>query len=86
MDFTNYHHFENNIESQQIFEENKEKFSKQCRIVLEAFFRGERLTTATALIKYGIGDLRRRVKDLKDFWNIPVQSETQKGGYKEFFL
>lgn len=40
--------------------------------------RGEKLTTTVALIKYQIGDLRRRIKDLKDNWDIPIQSEYAK--------
>lgn len=79
-------HIENNPESQAHFEANKEKFSNQCRIVYQALIRGERLTTAKALIKYGIGDLRRRVKDLRDHWNVPIQSEYIEGNYKEYYL
>ena len=48
--------------------------------------RGERLTTAKALIQYEVGDLRRRVKDLKDMWAVPVQSEIIKGKYKEYYI
>ena len=55
-------HFENKPENQMIFEANKERFSKQCRIVFEALLRGERLTTTSALFNYGIGDLRRNKK------------------------
>ena len=79
-------HHENNVESQLHFEANKDKFSNQCKIVFEALMRGERLTTATALIKYGIGDLRRRCKDLRDMWSVPVQSEYIDGRYKEYFI
>ena len=86
IDFSSLYHFENNIESQRHFNENKDKFSKQCRIVYEALLRGERLTTSKALIEYGIGDLRRRVKDLIDMWGVPVQSEFIKGNYKEYFI
>jgi hypothetical protein len=30
--------------------------------------------------------LRRRVKDLKDMWNVPIESEMVEGHYKEYFL
>ncbi len=73
IDFTELNHVENNIDSQKHFEENKERFSNQCKIVYEALLRGERLTTTKALLNYGIGDLRRRIKDLKDIWNVPFQ-------------
>jgi hypothetical protein len=79
-------HRENNLESQKIFEKNKERFSNQCRIVYEAMLRGERLTTTSALVRYGIGDLRRRVKDLKDDYGVPVQSELTDNRFKEYFL
>lgn len=82
----NYDHIENNIESQEHFDKNKKEFSNQCRIVYEALKNGERLTTTSALLRYGIGDLRRRIKDLKDIWNIPVQSEYVKGKFKEYFI
>lgn len=86
IDFSTLHHNENTVENQLHFEANKEKFSKQCKIVFEALMRGERLTTAKALIEYGIGDLRRRVKDLIDMWGVPVQSKYIKGNYKKVIL
>ena len=80
-------HRENLPENQRHFEENKEHFSKQCKIVLQALKRGERLTTITALMKYRVGDLRRRIKDLKDYHNIDVKSEFVKGSrFKEYYL
>jgi hypothetical protein len=79
-------HRENNKESQALFEENKDRFSAQCRIAYDAMMQGERLTTAKALIEYGIGDLRRRVKDLKDMWGVPVQSVIVQGKFKEYFI
>lgn len=86
IDFSAIHHVENTVENQQHFEANKEKFSNQCRIVYEALLRGERLTTTKALLKYGIGDLRRRIKDLKDTWNVPVKDVYVEGKYKEYFI
>lgn len=79
-------HIENNQESQAIFNGNIEHFSKQCRIVYEAMKRGERLTTTDALIKYGIGDLRRRIKDLRDNYKIDVKSELQENRFKTYYL
>lgn len=86
IDFSELNHVENKISNQEHFERNKEKFSKQCKIVYEALLRGERLTTTKALLNYGIGDLRRRIKDLKDIWNVPVQDEYVEGKFKEYFL
>lgn len=79
-------HQENNPESQFIYEENEPKLRGQCKTVYEALKNGERLTTAKALIKYGIGDLRRRIKDLKDHYNIKITDEVVSGGYKEWFI
>jgi hypothetical protein len=86
LDFENLSHRENNIGSQEHFEANKSKFSRQCKIVYAALLRGERLTTAQALIEYRIGDLRRRCKDLKDMWNVPIKSKYVDGRYKEYYL
>jgi hypothetical protein len=76
---------ENNRESQAILDANKARLNNQCRIVLEALLRGERLTTATALLKYGVGDLRRRIADLIER-GIEVKKELKQGRYKEYFL
>jgi hypothetical protein len=81
-----YNHIENKVENQQQFDKNKIGLSKQCQIVYDALLRGEKLTTSNALIQYGIGDLRRRIKDLKDIWNIPVKDHYVKGKFKEYFL
>jgi len=86
LDFDQLHHQENNVDSQRHFEENKERFSNQCKIVYEALLRGERLTTTKALLKYKIGDLRRRIKDLKDIWQVPIQDEYVDGKFKEYYL
>jgi hypothetical protein len=86
IDFSQLHHIENKISNQEHFEANKNRFSNQCRLVYEALLRGERLTTAKALIHYQIGDLRRRIKDLKDMWDVPIESEMVEGHYKEYFL
>lgn len=92
MDFSTLQHRENNFDSQLHFEENKERFSNQCKKVYEALLKGERLTTTKALINYGIGDLRRRIKDLKDQWNVPIQDDyvCDEDGkttrYKEYYL
>lgn len=86
IDFKKLHHQENNIESQRHFEANIDKFSKQCRIVYEALKRGEKLTTTQALLDYKIGDLRRRIKDLKDIWNVPVLDRYVDGKFKEYYL
>lgn len=80
-------HRENNSESQNVFDRNIEHFSKQCRIVYSALNRGERLTTASALIDYGVGDLRRRIKDLKDNYGITnIREKMLDGRFKEWYM
>jgi len=79
-------HRENNPGSQAHFEANKQRFTKQCRTVYNALLRGERLTTRIAMFKYNIMDLRRRIKDLKDTWLVPVESQYVQGGHKEYYL
>ena len=80
-------HRENNLTSQGNFEANEPKFRGQCKTIMDAFKRGERLTTLSAMVNYGIGDLRRRIKDLKDNYNVKgITDETKKGGFKEWHL
>ncbi len=85
VDFT-IHERENNLESEAILKYNHHTFSKQCRTVFEALMRGERLTTTGALIKYSIGHLPRRIKDLIDYAKVPVKSELLKTKFKEYYL
>lgn len=80
-------HHENLPENQKHFNQNKRHFSTQCSVVLQALQRGERLTTVTALVNYKIGDLRRRIKDLKDYHRIDIQSSFLPGTrFKEYYL
>ena len=90
LDFTKQmSHRENNSESQAHFEKNEKHFTKQCKVVYTAMLKGEKLTTTTALLRYGIGDLRRRVKDLIDIHKINVKSnwiKTKHSRCKEYYL
>lgn len=86
IDFSALHHVENKTSNQEHFERNKDKFSKQCRIVYEALLRGEKLTTTSALLDYKIGDLRRRIKDLKDIWNVPISDHYVDGKFKQYYI
>ncbi len=80
------HDKENNRESLAILNDNKQRFSNHCRIVLDALLRGERLTTGIALTKYSIGDLRARCRDLDKFNGIKIEKQLIEGRYKEYFL
>ena len=76
---------QNSSSNQAILEANKEHLSKQCVIVLEALRRGEKLTTASALIKYSIGDLRARVRDLIHS-GIEVSKKLEEGRFKVYYM
>lgn len=85
-------HKENNIQSQEILEKNKHHFSKQCEIVFTLLMNGVRLTTSKALIGirvndkiHKIGDLRRRIKDLKDA-GVNISEILNKDRYKVWFM
>ena len=80
-------HRENNAESQAIFDGNVDHFSKQCKLVYKLFKSGVRLTVYSALVEYGIGDLRRRVKDLKDVYKVSgIKSQYINGRCKEWWI
>lgn len=76
---------QNNRESERILLSNEKRLTKQCQLLFDALKRGERLTTGEALIKYRIGDLRARVRDLRKS-GIVVKDKLLAGRYKEYFL
>lgn len=70
---------------------NRPRFNKQCAKVLSLLLSGEVLTTTEALLKYRIGDLRRRIKDLKDSgieiqedWELDSEGKTTR--FKKWFM
>ena len=75
---------ENNQESNAILQENKDRLNKQCKYVLDLLKSGLRLTVREAILNYGIGDLRRRAKDLRDA-GYPVKSKMLAGNFKEYY-
>lgn len=74
MTFNAVHGRENNPASQQHLELKREDFNAQCWAVLKRMLDGEKLSYLTA-INTGIGDIRRRAKDLIDGKGIPVKRE-----------
>jgi len=80
-------HSENNNDSQKLFEKNEKRFRGQCKTIMDAFKRGEKLTVVKAMQKYRIGDLRRRIKDLKDNYEVKnIKSRMIGHGFKEWYL
>lgn len=87
------HNRENALENEKHLVANEARFSEQCRKVLELLKSGIVLTTGKALTEYGIGDLRRRIKDLKDMnsikniewrWHLDKDGKTTR--FKEWFI
>ena len=75
---------ENNSESTQILRDNVKHFSRQCIVLKEAFERGEVLTVADGF-KYGIGDLRARVRDLRKA-GVEVKDILIEKRFKKYYL
>lgn len=88
IDFTNpIIHRENNLVSQVSFEINEPRFRGQCKTIMDAFLRGEKLSVVDAMVNYKIGDLRRRIKDLKDNYGvIGIVDEMVGKGFKRWGL
>ena len=78
------HKRDNTPENQVYLEKNRERLSNQNQLVWDILCRGERLTCRRAMIEYNIGDLRRRIKDLKDTGH-DIDSIWLKGRFKEYF-
>ncbi len=88
--FESVHTKENNAASQAVLDERREDFNAQCWACLKRMLKGERLSYLTA-INTGIGDIRRRAKDLIDHKGIPVKREWavidgKRQDYKEYYI
>lgn len=77
----------NNAESDAQYKEHKVHFNEQCQRVYEALMGGMRLTVMVASSFYGIGDLRRRIKDLNDL-GVKISYVKIEGGHgaKEWYM
>jgi hypothetical protein len=89
LDFT--HRQENNYASRVHLEENRERFSVQCQMVYDLLKSGVRLTMKSAINEYGIGDIRRRIKDLRDICGVEDIKdkwikENGRNKYKEYYI
>ena len=67
------HQRENNPESEGHLQANAKKFSQQCALVHRLLAQGKELTSRIAMIEYGIGDLHRRVGELRDWHGIKIK-------------
>lgn len=85
------HHKENNPESEEHLHENKIHFTKQCKKVLELLQKGIVLTSRSAMIDYNIGDVHRRIGELREENKIEGivdewVREEGKSKYKKWFM
>jgi len=83
LDFT--HREENNHDSRRHLEENRERFSAQCKQVYDLLRSGVRLTVLSAITEYGISSLPRRILDLKQA-GIEIRDCWIDRKYKEWFI
>ena len=78
---------ENNAESQRVLRDQNKKLRGQCKIVFDALCRGEVMTVFSATVDYRIGDLRRRIKDLKDTHQVVnIKSKWTSSGVKSWYM
>lgn len=68
------HDRENNESSEAHLVARRKKLSRQCAMVFDLLRQGKRLTTMNAP-SYHIGDLRRRIKDLRDMNGVHIDEE-----------
>jgi hypothetical protein len=75
---------QNNRHSQEILENNLVRLTKQCETLYRLFLSGNILTVEDGF-RYGIGDLRARVRDLRKA-GIEVKDELIEGRFKKYFI
>lgn len=81
----NPHFKENNSESESTLHAQFERLKGNNKKLYEALMRGERLTGAIIVSRYGMLEYRRRIKDLKAA-GLDVKEVTLKGGVKEWWV
>jgi len=75
-DFTKVVHVrENKPENEAHLNDNRQKFTGQCAIVLSLLQKGLVLSSYSAMTQYHIGHLARRIKDLKDSHGIEIEDQ-----------
>ena len=76
---------QNNKQSEEILLMCEKRLSNNCRIILEALQRGERLNGDNIWERYRIREYRRRFKDLKDA-GYNIKDEVLKNGCKTWWM
>lgn len=86
IDFTAVTHTrENNAHSEAILDGCYDKLNNQCKVVYDLLKAGKRLTVRQAMFENGIGDLRARIRDLRNA-GLQVKDSLLPGSFKEYFL
>jgi len=86
------HTLENNPESQAHLEQHRKKFNAECYKVLDLLLtHGLRLTVRSAMLDYDVSSLPRRVKDLTDWFGLPIHAtwatvDGKRMSYKEYYI
>lgn len=92
------HEKENNPESQANLEDNKVRWSHQCKIIFEAMNKGIKVNNEEPKVwddsinkLRKIGHLPRRIADIKDYLkkegsNIIIEDGWLESGYKYYFI
>ena len=80
----NFRH-ENCRNSQGILEANADRFNSQCKRLLDMLNAGAKITVREAMINHGIGDLRRRICDLRKA-GVVVKDELIKNRFKVYYI
>lgn len=78
-------HNENNSHSEQILIDQSARLSKNCKILYEALLRGEVLSGAVIVTKYGMMEYRRRIADLRAA-GVVIKENILSNGCKEWYL
>ena len=76
---------QNNSESESILLISEKRLTKNCRVLLEALQRGERLDGDIIWERYRIREYRRRFKDLRDA-GFKIEYEIGKSGCKTWWM
>lgn len=79
------HTHERGQQNQFILNKNHKRFSRQCRILFDALWNGERLTSFDCAMKYKILDARRRMGDLKSA-GVKISERLLENHFKEKFF
>jgi hypothetical protein len=75
LDFDFTHTRENNPLSEAHLEQFKEKFSRDCFEILKRLVAGEELTVEIAVLSKLTNSLPRRIKDLRDKWQVKISDQ-----------